>query len=309
MAEESRQQKILAATVEALSSEKNLQHVCRREAPGCPLPSQDAVERIIDLSRAVIFPGFFGNPELNCNNLPYSIGLNVERLHRLLTEQIAAGLFMTAGDEAAGRDTIRERADEAAISFIGSLPELRVLLSEDVDALYRGDPAAVSEGEIIFSYPAIRAISNYRVANRLHRLGVPVIPRMICERAHRETGIDIHPSASIGHAFMIDHGTGVVIGETAIIGDNVKLYQGVTLGARSFPTDENDNPVKGLPRHPIIGDNVVIYANSTILGRVTIGSGSVIGGNIWVTEDVAPGSVIVQARADNNIHQKTIINR
>jgi serine O-acetyltransferase len=199
---------------------------------------------------------------------------------------------------------VKARAEEITVKFIAELPELREMLADDVEALYRGDPAATSDGEIILSYPAIRAITNHRVANKLHRLGVPVIPRMIAEHAHRETGIDIHPAATIGRAFMIDHGTGVVIGETAIIGDNVRIYQGVTLGARSFPTDEHNNPVKGLPRHPILGDNVIIYANSTILGRVTIGSDSVIGGNIWITDDVAPGSVVVQARAKGNVQHK-----
>lgn len=296
-------EKILKETVEALSSEGSLKHVCQRERNNEPLPSQAAVEQIIDLSRAIIFPGFFGNEEFNCGNVLYSLGVNVEKLRRLLTSQIAAGLSL-AGDFAGSHEALRGRASESAVAFISSLPALRALMAEDVEAIYRGDPAAVSSGEIIYSYPAVRAIANYRVAHRLYELGVAVLPRMICERAHRETGIDIHPGASIGRAFMIDHGTGVVIGETAVIGDNVKIYQGVTLGARSFPTDENNNPVKGLPRHPIIGDNVVIYANSTILGRITIGSGSVIGGNIWVTEDVAPGSVIVQARADNTIRQK-----
>ena len=143
--------------------------------------------------------------------------------------------------------------------------------------------------EVIYCYPTIRAISNYRIANALYKLGVPIIPRMISEMAHSETGIDIHPSATIGKCFTIDHGTGVVIGGTAIIGDNVKLYQGVTLGARSFDLDENNNPIKGIPRHPIIGDNVIIYSNASILGRITIGKNAIIGGNIWVTEDVAEG--------------------
>lgn len=302
MADKLSQGQILRNTVEALSAESSLKHVCQRGCGSGPLPSQSAVEQIIELSRAIIFPGFFGDGEYSCGDIVYSIGVNAGRLQRILTDQIMAGFSLAGGG--VDREPLREKSSECAISFIASLPSLRLFLAEDVEAIFRGDPAAVSQAEVIYSYPAVRAIANYRVAHRLYELGVPVLPRMICERAHRETGIDIHPGASIGRAFMIDHGTGVVIGETAVIGDNVRIYQGVTLGARSFPTDEHDNPVKGLPRHPIIGDNVVIYANSTILGRITVGSGSVIGGNIWITEDVAPGSVIVQARADNTIRQK-----
>lgn len=299
MKEDRSPERILRDTVDELSTEQNLQHVCQRERGTEPLPSQAAVEQIIDISRAVIFPGFFGDAEFNCNNLPYSIGLNVERLQRLLTRQIAS-VYDLAGIQPLPGQTLRSQAADKALDFIASLPELRAWMADDVEAIFNGDPAAVSPGEVIYSYPAVRAITNYRVAHRLLELGVPVLPRMISERAHRETGIDIHPGATIGRGFMIDHGTGVVIGETAIIGNNVKIYQGVTLGARSFPTDENNNPVKGLPRHPIIGDNVVIYANSTILGRITIGSDSIIGGNIWITEDIAPRSVVVQARADNH---------
>jgi len=164
-------------------------------------------------------------------------------------------------------------------------------------ACYNGDPAAESMEEIIYCYPAIKAISNYRIAHKLMELGVPLIPRMITEMAHSETGIDIHPGATIGTHFAIDHGTGVVIGATAVIGNNVKLYQGVTLGAKSFPLDENGHPIKGVPRHPILQDNVVVYSNATILGRITIGENATVGGNIWVTEDVAPNARVVQSKA------------
>lgn len=171
------------------------------------------------------------------------------------------------------------------------------MLVTDVEAAYLGDPATFDRSEVIFCYPAIRAISNYRIAHRLLELGVPLIPRIIGEMAHSETGIDIHPKAQIGEFFTIDHGTGVVIGSTSIIGNNVKLYQGVTLGAKSFPLDEQGNPIKGIPRHPIVEDNVIIYAQATILGRVRIGKNSVIGGNVWVTSDVPPGSRILQFKA------------
>ena len=174
------------------------------------------------------------------------------------------------------------------------LPELKELLAMDVEAAYNGDPAAESYEEIICCYPVIKAMINYRVAHRMLQLGVRLIPRIMTEMAHSETGIDIHPAATIGHHFTIDHGTGVVIGATCIIGNNVKLYQGVTLGAKSFPLDENGNPIKGIPRHPIIEDNVIIYSNSTVLGRITIGQGTVIGGNLWVTEGTRPGEKLMQ---------------
>ena len=174
------------------------------------------------------------------------------------------------------------------------LPELKELLAMDVEAAYNGDPAAESYEEIICCYPVIKAMINYRVAHKMLLLGVRLIPRIMTEMAHSETGIDIHPAATIGHHFTIDHGTGVVIGATCIIGNNVKLYQGVTLGAKSFPLDENGNPIKGIPRHPIIEDNVIIYSNSTVLGRITIGQGTVIGGNLWVTEGPRPGEKLMQ---------------
>ena len=167
----------------------------------------------------------------------------------------------------------------------------------DVEAAYNGDPAAESYGEVIFCYPAIKAISNYRIAHELLELGVPLIPRIITEMAHSETGIDIHPAAKIGSHFTIDHGTGVVIGATSIIGNNVKLYQGVTLGAKSFPLDADGKPIKGIPRHPILEDNVIVYSNATILGRITIGRDATVGGNIWVTENVPAGARIVQTKA------------
>jgi serine O-acetyltransferase len=220
-------------------------------------------------------------------------------LFDLLTGQVLAGLcFGNDGEDCCYcTECQREEAAEIAAKFISRLPELRKILATDVEAAYVGDPAAHSFGEVISCYPAIRAISNYRMAHELLVLGVPLIPRIITEMAHSETGIDIHPGAKIGSYFTIDHGTGVVIGETCIIGDHVKLYQGVTLGARSFELDEHGKPIKGIPRHPILGNDVIIYSNATILGRISIGDGAVVGGNIWVTEDVKPGGRIVQSRA------------
>ncbi len=183
-----------------------------------------------------------------------------------------------------------------AYGFTAQLPSLSSALKEDVTATYNGDPAAESICEVVICYPGIKAISSYRIAHCLFLAGVPVLPRVITELAHSETGIDINPAATIGRSFAIDHGTGVVIGATAILGNNIKLYQGVTLGARSFPLDNDGNPVKGIPRHPILEDNVIVYSNATILGRITIGHDAVIGGNIWVTADVAPGIRVVQSK-------------
>lgn len=292
----------LKATVAELSDSRSLYDLCHMRWNGEPLPSQPAIKEIIGLCRDILFPGFFGNDDVNTYNLEYITGLRCERLYSLLCNQIAAGLVLKeCSCKQIDRDAVGKNAEEIAISFISRLPEIRRVLQTDVCAVYRGDPAAESREEVIYCYPAIKAITNYRIAHALLTLGVPVIPRMISEMAHSETGIDIHPGATIGEYFAIDHGTGVVIGATAIIGNNVKLYQGVTLGAKSFTYDENNNPVKGIPRHPIIGDNVVIYSNTSVLGRITIGNNAVIGGNIWVTEDVAENEKLVQAKANNNI--------
>ncbi len=257
------------------------------------LPSIDALSEIVRITRKILFPGYFGNSSIHSENVRYYIGVQVEKLMKELSEQIYAGFCFSYDDD---KRRCRETAREVALRFIERLPVLRATLSTDVDAAYNGDPAAKSKSEVIFCYPAIRAISNYRIAHELLLLGVPIIPRIITEMAHSETGIDIHPGAQIGRYFTIDHGTGVVIGETSIIGENVKLYQGVTLGAKSFPLDDDGNPIKGILRHPIIEDNVVIYANSTILGRITIGKNSIIGGNIWVDKDVPADTKLIQKK-------------
>jgi serine O-acetyltransferase len=187
------------------------------------------------------------------------------------------------------------RAELLANTFLRKLPEVRRLLATDVQAAYEGDPAATSPDEAILCYPGIIAILNHRLAHELYLLKVPLLPRIVSEHAHSTTGIDLHPGAQIGEYFFIDHGTGVVVGETAVIGNRVRIYQGVTLGAKSFPLDEDGNPIKGIPRHPIVEDDVIIYGGATILGRVTIGRGSVIGGNVWLTRSTAPGAKITQA--------------
>lgn len=285
---------ILTRTTDLLSQPSSLKELFHQHRNGDPLPSGKALEEIIELARSILFPGFYGKSTVNIRTLKYHIGVNVERLHKLLSDQIAAGLCFVDGGcncEAEVSDSQRchrKEAEEIATKLIERLPQIRSVLATDVDAAYDGDPAAESRGEIISCYPVIKALVNYRIAHELVSLGVPLIPRMMTEMAHSETGIDIHPAASIGHHFTIDHGTGVVIGATCIIGDNVKLYQGVTLGAKSFPLDDNGNPIKGIPRHPIIEDDVIVYSNATILGRVTIGRGCVVGANIWVTEDMKP---------------------
>lgn len=287
---------ILTQAVDALSESESYKGLFHQHTDGYPLPSARALSEIVDLTRAVVFPGYFGNSNVNSRTVGYHIGVDVERLFDLLSEQVLAGLCFCSENhqDAALR---REEAALLAARFVEHLPELRRVLATDVEAAYNGDPAAKSFGEVISCYPAIRAISNYRIAHELLTLGVPLIPRIITELAHSETGIDIHPGAQIGHHFTIDHGTGVVIGETCIIGNNVKLYQGVTLGAKSFPLDANGKPIKGIPRHPILEDDVIVYSNATILGRITIGRGATVGGNIWVTENVEPGARIVQTKA------------
>ena len=257
---------------------------------GFPIPSGRVLEEIIELCRAILFPGYFGKSTVNSFSLKYYIGNNIEQLHKMLSSQILAGLCFDKPEGDSCSAQYVERAQELAAKFIAKLPDIRRISATDVIAAYNGDPAADNIGEILCCYPVIRAVSNYRIAHELVELGVPLIPRIITEMAHSETGIDIHPGAKIGHHFTIDHGTGVVIGATCVIGNNVKLYQGVTLGAKSFPLDDEGHPIKGIPRHPIIEDNVIIYSNATILGRITIGHDSVIGANLWITEDVEANS-------------------
>ncbi len=279
-------------------------HLCKDGAglAGFPsgrmvLPSREAVIQIVEDLRAVVFPGYFGTSDLHDESLHYFIGATLARALRSLEEQIRRGVAFVERHDYETCGHCADSAEAATKAFLSRLPAVDQLVHSDVDAAYEGDPALKTKDEAIFAYPGIFAVTNQRIAHELHVFGVPLIPRIITEYAHTLTGIDIHPGATIGENFFIDHGTGVVVGETARIGDRVRLYQGVTLGAKSFPLDEKGNPIKGIDRHPIVEDDVVVYAGATILGRIIIGKGSSIGGNVWLTASVPPGSRVTQAEA------------
>jgi serine O-acetyltransferase len=278
---------------------KSLENRQRRDRPP-KLPSRKVLVGIADGLRAVLFPNRLGMPDLTNESVDYYVGHTLDVTLRELMVQVRRELRFASDADATGNSE-RERAAGITQAFAQRLPHIRSLLESDIQAAYEGDPAARSVDEVLVCYPGITAITYYRLAHELHRLGAPLIARMISEIAHSSTGIEIHPGAQIGGFFFIDHGTGVVIGETAIIGEHVRLYQAVTLGAKRFPVDEHGALVKGNLRHPIVEDDVVIYAGATILGRITIGRGSTIGGNVWLTRSVPPGSVISQAQTRNEV--------
>ncbi len=265
------------------------------------LPSEERTTQLLEEFFAILYPGFFGNRHLTRENVTYHVGALLDDIADELHDQVfLASRFECPEDDPC--DHCLKFADATVERFIESLPEVRKLLALDVQAAFDGDPAAKSFAEIILSYPGLEAVTVYRLAHRLSLLGVPLLPRIMTEHAHRKTGIDIHPGARIGESFFIDHGTGVVIGETTDIGKNVKIYQGVTLGALSFPKDERGQLIRGRKRHPTIEDDVVIYAGATILGGDTsIGKGSVIGGNTWVTHSVPPGSKVTSTPQEQRI--------
>lgn len=278
---------------------KSLENRQRRDKPP-KLPSRKVLIGIADGLSAVLFPNRLGLPELTDESVDYYVGHTLDVTLRDLLVQVRRELRFVSGLEATS-NADREQASAITKEFAKQLPHIRSLLESDIQAAYEGDPAARSIDEILVCYPGFTAITHYRLAHELHRLGAPLIARMISEIAHSSTGIEIHPGARIGGSFFIDHGTGVVIGETAIIGEHVRLYQAVTLGAKRFPVDEHGALVKGNIRHPIVEDDVVIYAGATILGRITIGRGSTIGGNVWLTRSVPPGSSISQAQIRNEM--------
>ncbi len=265
-------------------------------------PSLECLREVISLVKSIIFPDFFNRRRNSCVTRAHYIGVGVDKLYTILRREIENGLRF---DESISREDSEDAASRLALGFIDTLPEIKRLMLTDVEAMFNNDPAVENFGEIILCYPVVQAMVHYRVAHSLLKLGIPVIPRIITELAHSDTGIDIHPGATIGQYFSIDHGTGVVIGETCVIGDHVTLYQGVTLGARNFSLDSNGRPVN-IPRHPIIEDNVTIYSNATVLGRITIGHDSIIGGNIWLTESVPPGSKVLQGKTISSNNKPNI---
>ncbi len=284
----------LLTVVEALRDKRlRWREAHRRGSDGRELPSRELLAGMVQCLSGALFPMRLGPPTLRPESEDFYVGHTLGAAMATLRQQAALELRHDArqrGDEAPAGD-----AAELAARFLRTLPAVRELLDSDVLAAYHGDPAARSVDEVLLCYPGVRALISHRLAHELYGLGLPLIARVIAELAHADTGIDIHPGATIGPGCFIDHGTGVVIGETAILGRGVRIYQNVTLGAKSFPTDGDGHPVKGQPRHPIVEDEVVIYAGATVLGRVTIGRGAVIGGNVWLTHSIAPGSVVTQA--------------
>ena len=296
---------IIERVVEDLSNPESYRRVYHHAYHDFPMPSVQDLRNVVELLKSVIFPGYFINSDIKPETMRYHLGATLDRVFRVLSEQVKRGYCFSCaetGESFHSCDECERRSREVCRTFLSTLPEIRRLLTLDAQAAFCGDPAAKGVGETIFCYPSITALAHHRIAHELYRLDVPLIPRIISEMAHSDTGIDIHPGACIGEYFFIDHGTGTVIGETSIIGNNVRIYQGVTLGARSFPLDDQGNPVKGIPRHPIVEDDVIIYSGATILGRVTIGKGAEIGGNVWLTRDVPPGARVVQGRPEETLY-------
>ena len=302
----------LGPVIQALRSSREDKHKIRHNGRVRELPSREALTTIVNGLSAALFPTHYGRPNLTDESIDYFVGDTLNTTLNRLSEQVRRGLLFSApahavpaGDDegggGAGDDAaLAQQARDITRAFAASLPDIRALLVSDVQAAYAGDPAATSVAEIMLCYPGTIAILYHRLAHRLHALGSPFLARLIADIAHTLTGIDIHPGAHIGASFFIDHGTGVVIGETAIIGQRVRLYQAVTLGAKRFPADASGALIKGTPRHPIVEDDVVIYAGATVLGRITIGAGSTIGGNVWLTQSVPANSNVSQAQMRND---------
>ncbi len=268
---------------------------------GINMPQSDEVVNLLESTLEMIFPGYTGRRQFNQAGIEFAVGTTINDIFHGLTVQVERALaYGCRLDCETGYDCL-EQAETTTIAFLDRLPELRETLKTDVQAALDGDPAARSTDEVVIAYPGLRAIAIHRLAHELYQRRVPLIPRVMGEYAHSLTGIDIHPGATIGHSFFIDHGTGVVVGETAVLGNQVKIYQGVTLGALSFPKDERGRLIKGGKRHPNIEDNVTIYAGATILGDVTIGHDSVIGGNTWITKSLPPHSKVIIASPDMTI--------
>ena len=296
-------EELLDRVTKQLCEPESYSPLAYRQRRGLPMPSVAVLAEIVDKLRGVLFPGYFGDTDVTPASMPYAVGNALHEAHRLLSGQIARGVCPAClTEDLLDCPDCERQARTLSLRFMDALPRIRKLLATDVIAAYTGDPAAKSVAETIFCYPSLVAMTHYRIAHELHRLDVAIIPRIITEMAHSATGIDIHPAAEIGEGLFIDHGTGTVVGETCIIGNNVRIYQSVTLGAKSIPR-ENAHITGNGPRHPIIEDDVVIYSGATILGRVRIGRGSVIGGNVWLTGDVPSNSRVVQGRADRALYE------
>lgn len=270
------------------------------DSGGREFPARQQVQAIMDALCGALFPMRLGPPELRQESEDYYVGHTLDAALNALYGQVQLELSYTARQRGHDEADVPARAQAIVKAFAAYLPEARALLDSDVEAAYHGDPAARSVDEVLLCYPGVMAVIYHRLAHRLYKLDVPLMARIIAELSHSATGIDIHPGATIGSRFFIDHGTGVVIGETAVIGERVRLYQAVTLGAKRFESADDGSLIKGQPRHPIVEDDVVIYAGATILGRVTIGKGSSIGGNVWLTRSVPPGSNITQAQSEQH---------
>lgn len=285
----------------AARREWRMQHGRAREPGGRELPSRQIMGEIVEALAGALFPMRLGPPDLRQESEDFYVGHTLDAALNALLQQASLELGHAARPGVRPSQEIERQAWRIVQDFALALPALRSLLDSDVMAAYRGDPAARSVDEVLLCYPGIIAVIHHRIAHQLYNAGLPLLARIIAELAHSATGIDIHPGARIGSSFFIDHGTGVVIGETAVIGERVRIYQAVTLGAKRFESDENGQLLKGQPRHPIVEDDVVIYAGATILGRITIGAGSTIGGNVWLTHSVPAGSNVSQANAQNRV--------
>jgi len=285
----------ISSIVDRLRESREVTHSVRFHGRVRELPSRAALIEIVKNLYAALFPTHYGRHDLTDESIDFFVGSTLNDALLSLSEQIRRGLQF-APDRDADSEALRADAILATRAFAHELPEIRNVLVTDLAAAFSGDPAATSVSEILLCYRGVNAIIHHRLAHALYLLGVPVVPRLIADIAHEATGVDIHPGARIGGSFFIDHGTGVVIGETAIVGEHVRLYQAVTLGAKRFPADVTGALIKGEPRHPIIEDHVVIYAGATVLGRITVGRNSSIGGNVWLTRSVPPGSNITQAQ-------------
>ena len=292
--ERQRHNDALREAVERLSDEGSYAQLFHAYCEEEELPSGKVLQSLVELCRAILFPGYYGQARITGQTIRFHTGVSIEQLFEELSKQIYAGLCLANTSQTTSSQAAKATAERIAEEFISSLPELRSLLATDAEAMFDSDPAAQNPGEVIFCYPGFRAICNYRIAHVLYRLEVPFIPRMITEMAHSETGIDIHPGATIGHHFSIDHGTGIVIGETSVIGDYVRIFQGVSLAGAKLPPDEKGNTIRGIARHAILGNHVTVYSNATLIGKIHIGDGATICGNVWVAEDVPAGATVSQ---------------